>query len=75
MDYILGVAVSLVVEAIKNYGSTNKVGTMLSLLVLSIVAGMGYVYLSSQDYFPTITAILLSASAFHNLVWRQLQSK
>lgn len=75
MDYFLGVAVSLTVEAIKNRYGTNTIGTMLSLLLVSLVGAAGYVYLSSQEYWVTITTVILAASTFHNLVLRQIQSK
>ena len=71
MDYILGVAVSLVVEAIKRKGGLSSIGSMITLLVISILGGGAYVYLQSTGSWQTIVQVLVAASAFHNLVLKR----
>lgn len=73
MDYILGIVVSLVVEVIKKKGGMNSLGTMVSLLVLSVGAATGYYFLVGSAYLATMTQILVVAASFHNLIIRQLQ--
>ena len=72
MEYLLGVVVSLIVEAAKKYLNTNTVGTYFILLVVSVLGAAGYYYASHSAYWPTALQILISAAAFHNLVIRQL---
>lgn len=74
MEYILGVAVSLIVEAAKKYFDTNTVGTYSVLLVASIAGATGYYFLAHSGYWTTIAEILTIAAAFHNLVIRQLSN-
>jgi len=73
MEYLLGVVVSLLTQAAKKWGQTDMLGTHLALLSLSIIGASAYVYLSASDLWPAIVQILLTASAFHNLVIRKLE--
>ena len=72
MEYLLGVVVSIIVEAIKRYSGSNKIATYLILLVVSVAGATGYYYLAHSAYWATIGQILVIAAAFHNLVIRQL---
>lgn len=73
MDYILGIVVSLVVEWVKKKGNMSSLGTMVSLLVLSVGVATGYYFLVGSEYWMQIAQIIVSAAGFHNLIIRQLQ--
>jgi hypothetical protein len=74
MEYLLGVAVSLIVEAIKQYANKNALITYITLLVVSVAGASSYYYFSHTAYWQTILQVLTTAAAFHNLVIRQLDS-
>ncbi len=74
MEYLLGVIVSLIVEAAKKYFDTNTVGTYAVLLVTSILGASGYYFLTHSAYWTTIAEILTIAAAFHNLVVRRISN-
>ena len=73
MTYALGVLVSLVVQAIKEYFGTTTFGTYLALAAVSVVFGGIYVVLVNTSYWSTITEVITAAAAFHNLVIRRLE--
>lgn len=73
MEYILGVVVSIVVEVVKKYVGTSKLGTLTTLLALSLVGGWLFVLVSSTAYWQVLLQVLGAAAAFHNLVIRQYQ--
>lgn len=72
MEYLLGVAVSIIVELAKKYFDANTLGTYFLLLVASLLGATGYYFLAHSTYWSTITEILTIAAAFHNLVIRRL---
>ena len=72
MEYLLGVVVSIIVEAAKKYFDANIMGTYFLLLVVSLVGATGYYFVSHSVYWATIVEILTIAAAFHNLVIRRL---
>ena len=74
MEYLLGVAVSIIVEIAKKYFDANTLGTYFLLLVVSLVGATGYYFLAHSAYWSTIAEILSIAAAFHNLVIRRLNS-
>lgn len=75
MEYALGVFVSLVVEGVKHYSkerwSTFSIYSILALL--SILVGVVYVMFADTPYWRAITQVIVTASAFHNLVLRRLE--
>jgi hypothetical protein len=74
MEYLLGVVVSIIVEATKKYLNANVAGTYFILLVVSVAGASGYYFLAHSTYWSTIVEILTVAAAFHNLVIRRLSS-
>ena len=72
MEYLLGVVVSIIVEATKKYLNSNTPGTYFILLVVSVAGATGYYFLAHSSYWATIVEILTVAAAFHNLVIRRL---
>lgn len=73
MEYLLGIVVSIIVEAAKKHLNSNTAGTYFILLVVSVVGATGYYYLTHSTYWVTIAEILIVAAAFHNLIIRRLQ--
>lgn len=74
MEYLLGVAVSLVVEAVKKFVKDDPFTTHVVLFAVSVLGAGLYVFFSTQDFWPVIVQVLVSAAAFHNLVLRRFQS-
>lgn len=76
IEYIIGVFVSLLVEVIKKYFGTSKLGTLLAVFIVSIIGGIVY-YNVSMDakLFSSIKEVLLIASAFYAIIIRQLKEK
>lgn len=74
MEYLLGVAVSIIVEVAKKYLNSNIAGTYFILLVVSVAGATGYYFLAHSTYWQTIVEILTAAAAFHNLVIRRLNN-
>ena len=73
MEYIIGIVVSMIVEWVKKQGNTNSLGTIVTLFILSVAGGAGYVYLASTPYWQTIATILTAAATFHGLIIKQVQ--
>ena len=46
MEYLLGVVVAIVVEGVKKYGQTEGFGTMIALLIVSLLGGWAYTSVS-----------------------------
>lgn len=64
---IVGVALSLVIEWIKNRFGTYSVGTKAVTIGLSIVVGSAYFFLRDTSIWQTILGVLASASTFYAL--------
>lgn len=75
MEYLLGIAVALIVEAIKKFVKNDPFTTHLVLFVVSIAGAGLYVWASSQDFWPAVIGIAVVAAAFHNLVIRKFTDK
>lgn len=74
MEYILGTVVSLIVQVLKKKGGLNTIGSMLALLVISLIGGGAYVYLKNTGSWQIIVAVLVNAAAFHELILRRFNS-
>lgn len=68
MEIIIGVVVSLIVQAVKKYAGTNTLWTLLSVLILSIVGAVGYSYLQSAGLWTSILPVLTMAGSFYAFV-------
>ena len=73
MTYALGVLASLIVQVVKKYLGTTKLGTYIALFVVSILAGAIYVELRASSFWTVFTQVVVAASAFHNLLLRRLE--
>lgn len=74
MEYLLGVAVSLIVEAVKKWINDDTFTTHVVLFALAMAGGGLYVWASAQDFWPTVMQVLVVAAAFHNLVLRKFEA-
>lgn len=72
-EYLLGVVVSLIVEGVKKWLGTNILGTYTVLLVISLIGAAIYHFLADTIYWQSIVQILVTASAFHNLLLRRFE--
>ena len=73
MEYLLGVVVSLVVEASKKYLGTDTLGTHAALLAVSIFGAATYVWFRDASFWPLIMQTIMVAAAFHNLILRKFE--
>ena len=74
MEYILGVAVSLLVQWLKVKMNTDTWTTMLAVLMFSFVGAAGYVLLSHTDFWPVIVQILTVAGAFYAYILQRFET-
>ena len=75
MEIILGAAVSIVVQIIKQVAGTKKWITLLIVLILSLIAAIVYSILSVSVVWDKILPILITAGAVHNFIIRQFETK
>jgi MFS superfamily sulfate permease-like transporter len=61
---IVGIALSLIVQAIKQAWGNDSVTTKIVLVVLALVCGTGYYFIRQTVYYQTILLILGMASLF-----------
>lgn len=74
MEIIIGAAVSLLVQWIKQK-TTNQIETLLVLLAVSLGAAGLYCALVAVGYWETIAKILVIAGAFYTFVIQRFESK
>jgi ABC-type Mn2+/Zn2+ transport system permease subunit len=68
MEYIIGVFVSLGVEWLKKNTRVSGGAVLFILALVSVAAAAVYTWLSSSGYWEAISAILITAGAFHNFI-------
>ncbi|MBS4082934.1 MAG: hypothetical protein KGZ73_05235 [Rhizobiales bacterium] len=73
MEYILGIAVSLVAQGYKKYLGTDTFGTYLAIFALSILAAALFVTLKDTEIWPSIVQVMTVAGAFHNFILRRFE--
>lgn len=73
MEYIVGIVVALIVQAVKKYGKGDSFTTHLVLFTVSVIGAGLFVWASAQDFWPIVLKILVAAAAFHNLVIRKFE--
>ena len=59
---VVGAALSLLIQFVKNKWSLNAAGVKGFTLALSLVIGVGYVLLRDTPFWQTIVSILMTAS-------------
>lgn len=76
MEYIVGVVVAIFVQVSKKYLGTNKWGTILLVLLVSLLASTIYYFMGKFPHFlETLIKILSVAGAIHNYIIRQFEDK
>ena len=75
MEYALGILVSLIVQAIKKYGGTTTIGTLVALAVVSLIGAGTYVYFVNTPYWDVIVTVILTASTFYALLIKRFESE
>ena len=72
MEYLLGVVVAIIVEGVKKYGNTEGFGTMIALLVVSLLGGWAYMHFLGTAFWETAAQGLLYGAGLHNLLLKRL---
>lgn len=74
MEYFLGAVVALLVQISKKKLGTSKNGTLILVLIISLVSAIVYYLLGlSPKLLETIVKILSVAGAVHNYIIRQFE--
>lgn len=66
---IVGAALSLVIEFLTNKFNTNPLGGKTLAILLSVVVGGAYWYLSSTTIWESILGVLAAASTVYAIVF------
>lgn len=74
MIYLLGVAVSLLVQFLKAYGKTSGWQTMALLLVVALGAAGVYTGLVAAGYWESVAAVLMTAGAFYAFILQRFEA-
>lgn len=62
---IVGVAISLLIQFIKNKLGTDTMATKAMTVIIALLAGTTYYFLSTTGYWPSVLGILTTASTFY----------
>jgi len=75
MEILIGILVSIVVEAKKHYGpKLNSFQTLTFVFILSLLAAVIVTTLQKTGHWDVFIKILLIAGGTHNIIFRQLKS-
>ena len=69
-----GVVVSVVVQLIKNYFGTNTLGTLLAVLVLSLVGAGAAVTLQHFNLWASFLQLVITAGATYAFILQNVPS-
>lgn len=73
---VIGALVSVVVQIIKNKYGTNSSGTLLSVLIISIISGAAYYYIMNHtSLLQPIIQILAFAGAVYTFIIKRFEPK
>lgn len=73
VDYaVLGILISVVVEAVKRYFGTSTLVTYLVLGGVSLVGGVVYTLLAPTAYWPLVMKALIVSQAIYSLFLKNL---
>lgn len=73
MEYIIGVIVSLVVQAVKKYAGDSDWLKMAIVLILSIFASAIYYFVKDTAFWQTLLQILTTAGATYTFIIRRFE--
>lgn len=64
-ELIAGALVSIIVQFVKNYVKTDKLKTMVALVVISIFGAVAYNWLQHVGYWEAFVTLLITASGIY----------
>ncbi len=73
MEYIIGVIVSLVVQAVKKYAGDSDWLKMAIVLILSIFASAIYYFVKDTTFWQTLLQILTTAGATYTFIIKRFE--
>lgn len=72
---IVGAVVSAIVGYIKAKFGAKGWKSVLSLVVVSLVGGLGYVFLKDTELLVSSAEILISANLLYSLLFKQIKAQ
>lgn len=69
-----GILVSALVQIIKTYAGTNKLRTYVSLIVISLLIGGLYQWLTSAGYLELVLSGLVTSQAVYTFLIKQFEA-
>lgn len=70
---VVGAIVSVIVQFLKNKYGTNTFGTLTAVIVISIVAGVGYYFIKETAFLPAVIQILAFAGAVYTYILQRFE--
>jgi predicted negative regulator of RcsB-dependent stress response len=77
MDLILvfaGAIVSVLIEVLKNFMKLNRLGALVSVVVLSLLGGFGFWYLRETGLWESFLQIMASAALVYAFIVKNVQT-
>ena len=62
---IVGVAISLLIQFVKNKLGTDTMATKAMTVLIALLAGTAYYFLSATSYWASVLGVLTAASTFY----------
>ncbi len=75
MEIIFGALASAITQLIKRHFGTNDIGTLVAVLVVSLIGAMVYVTLYSKGYWESVVQILAYAGAVYTFLIRRFEKE
>lgn len=70
---MIGAVVSVIVQFLKNKYGTNTQETLTAVIVISIVAGVGYYFIKQTEFLPVVIQILAFAGAIYTYILKRFE--
>lgn len=70
---IVGAVVSLVVQTIKKYAGTSEYETLASVIAVSVIAGIVYVFFKDSVWWQNFLEILVAAGAVYTYIIQRFE--
>lgn len=70
---VVGAIVSVIVQFLKNKYGTNTQGTLTAVIVISIIAGVGYYFIKQTSFLPAVIQILAFAGAIYTYILKRFE--
>lgn len=75
MELIIGAAVSLLIQWLKERMGTSEWGTLGILFLVSVLAAAVYTYLVNVGLWETVYNVLVTAGAFYAFIIQRFTAK